>query len=113
MAYFRISDIKTVKVPRSDSKAIISKESEHSNFLSTYSIDLSNLSLPTASEDRIGGIGTYYQQNGFNYPLSTDEEGRAFVYVPWTDYHVQSAWYEKSISSIVFSFNDSRDFLSI
>lgn len=38
-----------------------------------------------ASNDALGGIKTGYSQNGKNYPVSLDGDGKAFVNVPWTD----------------------------
>lgn len=41
--------------------------------------------IAKASDDSIGGIKTGYTQNAKNYPVSVDENGNAFVNVPWTD----------------------------
>jgi len=41
--------------------------------------------IAKASDDSFGGIKTGYTQNAKNYPVSIDENGKAFVNVPWTD----------------------------
>ena len=41
--------------------------------------------IAKASDDALGGIKTGYSQNAKNYPVSVDEDGKAFVNVPWTD----------------------------
>lgn len=41
--------------------------------------------VPAASNDNIGGIKTGYTQSGKNYPVSLDENKKAYVNVPWTD----------------------------
>lgn len=41
--------------------------------------------IAKASDDSLGGIKTGYAQNAKNYPVSVDEDGKAFVNVPWTD----------------------------
>lgn len=41
--------------------------------------------VPAASNDNIGGIKTGYTQNGNNYPVTLDENKKAYVNVPWTD----------------------------
>ena len=41
--------------------------------------------LKPASTSEIGGIRTDYSQSGKNYPVKTDENGKAYVNVPWTD----------------------------
>jgi hypothetical protein len=44
-----------------------------------------NYSLPTASSTTKGGITLGYSQNGKNYPVALDGNGKAYVNVPWTD----------------------------
>lgn len=44
-----------------------------------------NYSLPTASSTTKGGITLGYSQSGKNYPVVLDSNGKAYVYVPWTD----------------------------
>lgn len=44
-----------------------------------------NYSLPTASSTIKGGITLGYSQNGKNYPVAIDSNGKAYVNVPWTD----------------------------
>lgn len=39
--------------------------------------------LPTASENRLGGIKTGFTQKDKCYPIQVDAEGNAYVYVPW------------------------------
>lgn len=41
--------------------------------------------IAKASDNSLGGIKTGYAQNAKNYPVSVDENGKAFVNVPWTD----------------------------
>lgn len=41
--------------------------------------------IAKASDDSLGGIKTGYAQNAKNYPVSVDDDGKAFVNVPWTD----------------------------
>lgn len=41
--------------------------------------------VPAASNDNIGGIKTGYTQNRKNYPVTLDENKKAYVNVPWTD----------------------------
>lgn len=41
--------------------------------------------VPAASNDNIGGIKTGYTQNGKNYPVTLDENKKAYVNVPWSD----------------------------
>lgn len=44
-----------------------------------------NYSLPTASSTTKGGITLGYSQNGKNYPVVLDSNGKAYVNVPWID----------------------------
>lgn len=44
-----------------------------------------NYSLPTASLTTKGGITLGYSQSGKNYPVALDNNGKAYVNVPWTD----------------------------
>lgn len=44
-----------------------------------------NYSLPTANSTIKGGITLGYSQNGKNYPVALDGNGKAYVNVPWTD----------------------------
>lgn len=44
-----------------------------------------NYSLPTAGLTIKGGITLGYSQNGKNYPVVLDSNGKAYVNVPWTD----------------------------
>lgn len=44
-----------------------------------------NYSLPAASSTIKGGITLGYSQNGKNYPVVLDNNGKAYVNVPWID----------------------------
>lgn len=44
-----------------------------------------NYSLPTASSTTKGGITLGYSQNDKNYPVALDDNGKAYVNIPWTD----------------------------
>lgn len=44
-------------------------------------------SLPTASASTKGGVLLGYSASGKNYALQVDNNGKAFVNVPWTDTH--------------------------
>lgn len=44
-----------------------------------------NYSLPTASSTIKGGITLGYSQNDKNYPVALDDNGKAYVNIPWTD----------------------------
>lgn len=44
-----------------------------------------NYSLPTASSTTKGGITLGYSQSGKNYPVALDNNGKAYVNVPWTN----------------------------
>lgn len=44
-----------------------------------------NYTLPTASASVLGGITLGYSQSGKNYPVVLDNNGKAYVNVPWTD----------------------------
>lgn len=48
-------------------------------------VDASIEGVPAASNDDIGGIKTGYTQNEKNYPVTLDENKKAYVNVPWTD----------------------------
>lgn len=48
-------------------------------------VDSSADGVPAASNDNIGGIKTGYTQTGNNYPVTLDENKKAYVNVPWTD----------------------------
>jgi hypothetical protein len=44
-----------------------------------------NYSLPAATDTNLGGIQTGYTQSGKNYPLELDENGKAYVNIPWSN----------------------------
>lgn len=53
--------------------------------LDGIAVNANNYSLPTASSTIKGGITLGYSQNGKNYPVVLDTNGKAYVNVPWTD----------------------------
>lgn len=55
------------------------------NKLNGIANNANNYSLPTASSTIKGGITLGYSQNGKNYPVALDSNGKAYVNVPWTD----------------------------
>lgn len=59
-----------------------------------------NYSLPTASSTIKGGIILGYSQNGKNYPVALDSNGKAYVNVPWTDTTYDLSPYAKKSESI-------------
>lgn len=58
-------------------------QQQKENFI--YVLDLITKSIPTASNNNIGGIKLGYSANSKNYPLLLDNQGKAYVNVPWTD----------------------------
>jgi len=48
-------------------------------------VDASIEGMPAADSNNIGGIKTGYAQSGKNYPVSLDENKKAYVNVPWSD----------------------------
>lgn len=48
-------------------------------------VDASIEGIPAADSNNIGGIKTGYTQSEKNYPVSLDENKKAYVNVPWTD----------------------------
>lgn len=40
--------------------------------------------VPQATDTALGGVKLGYEENGKNYPIQTDETGRAYVNVPWS-----------------------------
>lgn len=55
------------------------------NKLNGIANNANNYSLPTASSTIKGGITLGYSQNGKNYPVALDSNGKAYVNVPWID----------------------------
>lgn len=55
------------------------------NKLDGIANNANNYSLPTASSTIKGGITLGYSQNGKNYPVALDSNGKAYVNVPWID----------------------------
>lgn len=41
--------------------------------------------IPQATDTTLGGVKLGYQENGKNYPIRTDETGKAYVNVPWAE----------------------------
>lgn len=64
-----------------------------------------NYSLPTASSTIKGGITLGYSQNGKNYPVVLDTNGKAYVNVPWIDTIVTCdlSPYAKKVDTVNFS----------
>ena len=48
-------------------------------------LDKVNNGIPLATTSQNGGIKIGYTLNGKNYPIVLDEEGKAYVNVPWSD----------------------------
>lgn len=64
-----------------------------------------NYSLPTASSTIKGGITLGYSQNGKNYPVVLDTNGKAYVNVPWIDTNTtyDLSPYAKKVDTVDFS----------
>nr|UVM90745.1 MAG: hypothetical protein [Bacteriophage sp.] len=64
-----------------------------------------NYSLPTASSTTKGGITLGYSQSDKNYPVVLDNNGKAYVNVPWTDTNTtyDLSPYAKKIETVDFS----------
>lgn len=64
-----------------------------------------NYSLPTASSTIKGGITLGYPQNGKNYPVVLDTNGKAYVNVPWIDTNTtyDLSPYAKKVDTVNFS----------
>lgn len=41
--------------------------------------------IPQANDTTLGGVKLGYQENGKNYPIRTDDTGKAYVNVPWAE----------------------------
>lgn len=61
-----------------------------------------NYSLPTASSTIKGGITLGYSQSGKNYPVVLDNNGKAYVNVPWTDTTYDLTTYAKKNEAVNF-----------
>lgn len=46
---------------------------------------IKNIAISQATDDKLGGFKTGYSANGKNYPVVLDENGKAYVTVPWSD----------------------------
>lgn len=65
-------------------------------------------SLPTASSNTKGGILVGYSENGKNYPVELDNNGRAFVNVPWTDNNTTYGVATTSTNGLMSSSDKSK-----
>lgn len=74
---------KKVPMASTESPGIMSKSDKIK--LDGIAENANNYSLPTANAETLGGIKTGYSANGRNYPIAVDNEGQAFVNVPWND----------------------------
>lgn len=50
-----------------------------------------NYTLPEADSNKLGGVILGYTQNGKNYPVVKDSDGRIYVQVPWEEYQLPKA----------------------
>lgn len=50
-----------------------------------------NYTLPEADSNKLGGVILGYTQNGKNYPVVKDSDGKIYVQVPWVDYALPKA----------------------
>ena len=50
-----------------------------------------NYTLPEADSNHLGGVVLGYTQNGKNYPVVKDSDGRIYVQVPWVEYSLPQA----------------------
>lgn len=50
-----------------------------------------NYTLPEADSNKLGGVVLGYTQNGKNYPVVKDSDGRIYVQVPWVYYSLPKA----------------------
>lgn len=75
------------------------------NKLNGIANNANNYSLPTASSTIKGGITLGYSQNGKNYPVALDSNGKAYVNVPWTDTNTtyDLSPYAKKVETVDFS----------
>jgi hypothetical protein len=48
-----------------------------------YTIGGSEMKIETATETNIGGIKIGYKPNNKNYPIELNDDGQAYVSVPW------------------------------
>ena len=65
-------------------------------------------SLPTASNTVKGGITLGYDENGRNYPLELDDDGKAYVNVPWTDSNTTYGNATQSASGLMSSSDKKK-----
>ena len=83
------------------------------NKLNGIANNANNYSLPTASSTIKGGITLGYSQSGKNYPVVLDNNGKAYVNVPWTDTNTTydlSPYAKKSetINNVDITFNEEE-----
>lgn len=77
-----ISDIVLGQATSTQAGVMISSDKKK---LDGIANNANNYSLPTASSTIKGGITLGYSQNGKNYPVVLDTNGKAYVNVPWID----------------------------
>ena len=65
-------------------------------------------SLPTASSTVKGGVTLGYDENGRNYPLELDDDGKAYVNVPWTDTNTTYGNATQSASGLMSSSDKTK-----
>lgn len=81
------------------------------NKLNGIANNANNYSLPTASSTIKGGIILGYSQNGKNYPVALDSNGKAYVNVPWIDTTYDLSPYAKkneAINNVDITFNEEE-----
>ncbi|MBO5424042.1 MAG: hypothetical protein J6A25_00845 [Lachnospiraceae bacterium] len=83
-----ISDLTnyTLELSEDNTQLIFKRGSETVNTISLPTVSTENsVTYDLATSDTAGLIKTGYEQNGKNYAVKTDEEGNAYVNVPWSD----------------------------
>lgn len=97
-----ISDIVLGKATSTQAGVMISSDKKK---LDGIANNANNYSLPTASSTIKGGITLGYSQNGKNYPVVLDTNGKAYVNVPWIDTNTtyDLSPYAKKVDTVNFS----------
>lgn len=75
----------TISIPKASSEDDGFMGSDDKRKLDGIENNANNYSLPTASSTTKGGITLGYSQNDKNYPVALDDNGKAYVNIPWTD----------------------------
>ena len=75
-------------------------DSSDKSKLDGIAYNANNYSLPTASSTTKGGITLGYSQSGKNYPVVLDNNGKAYVNVPWTDTTYDLTTYAKKNEAV-------------